>query len=84
MTRALLTRQGYSVDLAGNGIEAVEAAKKGDYDLIFMDVQMPEMDGFEAAQSIRALEGEQSHTPIVAMTAHALKTARPAKSLSGN
>ena len=72
MTRALLTRQGYSVDLAGNGIEAVEAAKKGDYDLIFMDVQMPEMDGFEAAQSIRALEGEQSHTPIVAMTAHAL------------
>ena len=72
MTRVLLTRQGYAVDLASNGKEAVDAAQRGDYDLIFMDVQMPEMDGFEAAQEIRRLEDGQSHTPIIAMTAHAL------------
>ncbi|HEX9019399.1 MAG TPA: response regulator [Anaerolineaceae bacterium] len=72
MTRVLLTRQGYAVDLASNGKEAVQAAQIGEYDLIFMDVQMPEMDGFEAAQEIRKLEQGQSHTPIIAMTAHAL------------
>jgi CheY-like chemotaxis protein/HPt (histidine-containing phosphotransfer) domain-containing protein len=76
MTRALLTRKGHFVDLACNGLEAVKAAKAYHYDLIFMDVQMPEMDGFEAAQAIRKLEqnGEmgRKHTPIIAMTAHAL------------
>jgi CheY-like chemotaxis protein/HPt (histidine-containing phosphotransfer) domain-containing protein len=76
MTRALLTRKGHTVDLARNGLEAVEAAKSNTYDVIFMDVQMPEMDGFEAAQAIRKLEQEGvisgRHTPIIAMTAHAL------------
>jgi PAS domain S-box-containing protein len=72
MTRALLTRQGYTVDLASNGREAVEATRQGGYDLIFMDVQMPEMDGFEAAQIIRQMEEGKAHTPIIAMTAHAL------------
>ncbi len=72
MTRALLTRQGYAVDLAANGLEAVKAVQQKKYDLIFMDVQMPEMDGFEAAQTIRRLDGAVSRTPIIAMTAHAL------------
>jgi CheY-like chemotaxis protein/HPt (histidine-containing phosphotransfer) domain-containing protein len=76
MTRTLLTRKGHSVDLAVNGLEAVNAAKTRHYDLIFMDVQMPEMDGFEAAQVIRKLEQEGDlagqHIPIIAMTAHAL------------
>jgi two-component system sensor histidine kinase/response regulator len=76
MTRALLTRKGHNVDLAVNGLEAVNAARTTHYDLIFMDVQMPEMDGFEAALAIRKMEqgGELAgqHTPIIAMTAHAL------------
>jgi len=76
MTRALLTRQGHVVDLASNGLEAVEAIRTTKYDLIFMDVQMPEMDGFEAAQTIRKMEesGEMTgqHIPMIAMTAHAL------------
>ncbi|MBE0699327.1 MAG: response regulator, partial [Anaerolineaceae bacterium] len=76
MTRTMLTRMGHIVDLAGNGSEAVDAVKKANYDLVFMDVQMPEMDGFEAAQTIRQLEAsgvlKTAHMPIVAMTAHAL------------
>jgi PAS domain S-box-containing protein len=72
MARALLTRQGYQVDLAGNGMEAVTVARSGGYDLIFMDVQMPDMDGFEATRLIREEEGSQRHTPIIAMTAYAL------------
>lgn len=76
MTRALLARHGHTVDLANNGAEAVEAVKKIRYDLVFMDVQMPKMDGFEAAQAIRRLEAagkiKGTHLPIIAMTAHAL------------
>ncbi len=72
MTKVLLTKQGCEVDLASNGIEAVDAVQKKAYDLIFMDVQMPDMDGFEATKKIRALEGEERHTPVVAMTAHAM------------
>jgi CheY-like chemotaxis protein/HPt (histidine-containing phosphotransfer) domain-containing protein len=76
MTRALLTRQGHVVDIANNGAQAVAAVKRTAYDLVFMDVQMPEMDGFEAAQTIRELEANSTqtgqHLPIIAMTAHAL------------
>jgi CheY-like chemotaxis protein/HPt (histidine-containing phosphotransfer) domain-containing protein len=76
MTRVLLSRQGHIVDVAANGLEAVEAVRSKVYDLIFMDVQMPEMDGFEAAQTIRKMEqsGEMvgRHVPMIAMTAHAL------------
>jgi len=72
MTKVLLNRQGYEVDLASNGIEAVNAARCTQYDLIFMDVQMPEMDGFEAARQIRLFEGDRRHTPIIAMTAYAM------------
>jgi len=74
-----LQSAGCRVDLASDGREAVAAARLKQYDLIFMDVQMPEMDGFEATAEIRSHETKLStpdntiHVPIVAMTAHAMK-----------
>jgi PAS domain S-box-containing protein len=69
---ALLTKAGYGCDLAKNGQEAIEAVMDKKYDLVLMDVQMPEMDGFEATRIIREKEGAERHTPIIAMTAHAM------------
>ena len=69
----LLEKAGLSADLAKNGREAVEAVQKARYDLILMDCQMPEMDGFEATTAIRKLEeATRKHTPIVALTANAM------------
>ena len=72
-----LQNAGYTADLVGNGREAVEAVQRYPYPLIFMDVQMPEMDGFEATQKIR--QAQAAHQPgfdrpicIVAMTANAM------------
>lgn len=73
LTLALLKRAGYSVDAVENGRKAVEAMKRRDYDLVFMDVQMPEMNGFEATGIIRQMEGGKKQTPIVAITARAMK-----------
>ncbi|MDP3288647.1 MAG: response regulator [Methyloversatilis sp.] len=67
----LLERLGHHVELASNGIEAVALAARQRFDVILMDVQMPQMGGFEATRRIRAQDG-QRHTPIVAMTAHAM------------
>jgi two-component system, sensor histidine kinase and response regulator len=69
----LLSRAGFSADAVENGKMAIDALKKTAYDLVFMDVQMPEMDGFEATKIIREMEEEGKHTPIIAMTAHAMK-----------
>jgi len=69
----LLKKAGYSVDAVEDGRMVMEAVKRRAYDLILMDVQMPEMNGFDATQAIRAMEGEAKHTPIIAMTAHAMK-----------
>lgn len=60
------------VDVVENGKEAVEIYSKDKYDIIFMDIQMPEMDGYQATQEIRKLDGENKNTPIVAITANAL------------
>ena len=67
-----LQKLGHTVEIANNGAEAVEALKARSYDLILMDVQMPEMDGFEATAAIRAMTCEKRRIPIIAMTANAL------------
>ena len=70
----LLEREGYQVEVAGNGREAMDRLHRNPFDVVLMDVQMPEMDGFEATAAIRLKEKEHgSHIPIIAMTAHAMK-----------
>lgn len=64
---------GYEVDVVGTGLEAVAALEQSPYDLILMDCQMPELDGYEAARRIRARSGERWRLPILALTAHAMK-----------
>jgi CheY-like chemotaxis protein/HPt (histidine-containing phosphotransfer) domain-containing protein len=71
---ALLKKWHHEVAIAGNGREALDALEREPFDLVVMDVQMPEMDGLEATAAIRAREQETGgHIPIVAMTAHAMK-----------
>jgi PAS domain S-box-containing protein len=70
---AILEKRGHSLVLAENGRQAVDAARREVFDLIFMDVQMPQMDGFEATRLIRQFEKASGrHTPIAAMTARAM------------
>ncbi len=70
----LLERRGHHVVVANNGREAVQASERDAFDLVLMDVMMPEMDGFEATNAIRRREKTTGkHLPIVAMTAHALE-----------
>jgi two-component system sensor histidine kinase/response regulator len=69
----LLTRRGHEVIVANNGLEALDALETSAFDLVLMDVQMPEMGGFEATAEIRRREqGSPQHTRIIAMTAHAM------------
>jgi signal transduction histidine kinase/ActR/RegA family two-component response regulator len=71
LTRSL-QKLGYAVDVAANGLEAVERWESADYDAILMDCQMPEMDGYEATRTIRGYKNRQSGLPIIALTAHAM------------
>ena len=83
----LLGRMGYRADVAGNGLEAIEALQRQPYDVVLMDVQMPEMDGLEATRCIRRLSLEElaaSEQPrIIAMTASAMKEDRDACQSAG-
>jgi CheY-like chemotaxis protein len=70
----LLEKYGHTVAVAGNGLEALAAWRRDPFDLILMDVQMPEMGGLEATQALRTEErGTGRHIPVLALTAHAMK-----------
>lgn len=66
-----LQRRGYSVELAVDGRQGVEMAKSGQYDLVLMDMSLPELDGWEATRELRA-EPSTKGLPIIALTAHAM------------
>jgi PAS domain S-box-containing protein len=72
----LLEKRGHSVTSVEDGLKAVEAVQESSFDVVLMDVQMPELDGLEATQIIRQWEGGKSRIPIVALTAHAMESDR--------
>jgi two-component system sensor histidine kinase/response regulator len=74
LARRLLEKQGHTVTTAVNGREAIQESEKTVYDLILMDVQMPEVDGLQATQEIRRREASGRRTPIIALTAHAMSS----------
>ncbi len=72
----LLEQRGFQVDVARNGVEALALHAESAYDAIFMECEMPELDGYGATREIRRREGEERHTPIIAMTASTLPDER--------
>src|SRR5262249_16933518 len=79
LTVGLLEKMGHQVRVAQNGRETLDLLEQETFDLILMDVQMPEMDCFAATREIRKREqGQQRHIPVIAMTAHAMKGDREA------
>jgi signal transduction histidine kinase/DNA-binding response OmpR family regulator len=87
LTLRLLARMGYRADVAGNGLEAIEALQRQPYDVVLMDVQMPEMDGLDATRRIRQLSPKElsvgKQPRIVAMTASVMKEDRDACQVAG-
>jgi CheY-like chemotaxis protein len=73
VTARMLETRGCLVEIAANGRQALEMVEANACDLIFMDCQMPEMDGFEATAEIRRRQGYRRHTPIIALTANAMQ-----------
>ena len=69
---AMLKKAGYAVDTADNGLQAIKAVQTREYDLVLMDLAMPEMDGFQAATEIRRMPGAAARVPIIAVTANGL------------
>jgi PAS domain S-box-containing protein len=81
---ATLEKHGHTFVMVENGVQAVAAAGSGNFDVVLMDVQMPEMDGLEATAAIREFErGTGAHVPIIALTAHAMKGDRDACLVAG-
>lgn len=83
VAQSMLEMLGYEVDLQSNGADAVSAVRNNDYVAVLMDCLMPVMDGYEATQRIRRLEGSSRHTPIIALTASAMAGDREKCLLAG-
>ena len=86
VARKLLEKLGHQIDIANNGREALKALKSNHYDMVFMDIQMPELDGLSTTRIIRKMEKANPHRspiPIIAMTANVLKEDRERCSDSG-
>jgi PAS domain S-box-containing protein len=73
LVKTLLTAAGHTLDAVENGAKAIAAVEAGNYDLVLMDVQMPEVDGLEATRAIRAMGGKYAKLPIIALTANAFR-----------
>lgn len=69
----MVEKAGHTIDLVNDGVEAVAAVMRTSYDVVLMDIHMPEMDGVTATRKIRELPGEQANIPIIAVTANAMK-----------
>jgi CheY-like chemotaxis protein len=82
MLKLRLERKGYTVVVAGNGLDGVKAAKEQKPDLILMDVGLPVMDGYQATKIIKA-DPEVQHIPLIMLTAHALVTDEEKAKLAG-
>jgi PAS domain S-box-containing protein len=83
LATVLLQRLGYAVELAENGLQAVQAAEQRGFALILMDMQMPVMDGLEATRRIRAARGPNQQVPIIALTANAMQADKDACRMAG-
>lgn len=83
--RGMLGKLGLTPDIVGNGRDAVNAVREGNYDIVLMDCEMPEMDGFEATRTIREWENREQRQPIpiIALTAHILREHRERSMASG-
>jgi CheY-like chemotaxis protein len=83
IAQSMLTRLGLSVDVAANGLEALDAVRNRPYDLVLMDIGMPEMDGIKATRKIRGMGEPTASIPVIAVTAHVMRGERESLRVQG-